>query len=83
MQKNVDNPVRLIDAWNTMEREVGTLETCEKAAILINRKVKGFSRQWQAALAAQEEVNEAKEAERKEIEKVNKQSMRKYKRLTL
>lgn len=70
MQKNVDNPVRLIEAWNTFEREFGTIESYEKAAILINRKVKGFSRQWQASLVEQEKANEAKEKERQETLKV-------------
>lgn len=58
--------MRLIDAWNSMERELGSLESFERAAIQINRKVKTFSRQWQAALAVQEEYNEVKEKERKE-----------------
>ncbi|KAG2203761.1 hypothetical protein INT47_012694 [Mucor saturninus] len=67
MEKNVDNPVRLIEAWNAFEREFGTIETYEKAAIIINRKVKGFSRQWQSSLAEQEKVNEEKEKERQDI----------------
>lgn len=84
MQKNVDNPARLIDAWNSYEREVGTIETYEKAAMIINRKIKGFSRQWQASLAEQEKVNEAKEKEREETLKVYKQSMKALKKpLTL
>lgn len=70
MEKNVDNPVRLIEAWNAFEREFGTIETYEKAAIIINRKVKGFSRQWQSSLAEQEKVNEEKEKERQDILKV-------------
>lgn len=53
-----------------MEREFGTLESFEYASIRINRAVKTYTRKWQADLIVQEEINEAKEAEKKEREKV-------------
>ncbi|KAG2237017.1 hypothetical protein INT48_001784 [Thamnidium elegans] len=68
LQKNVDNPMRLIDTWNSMEREFGTLESFERAAIQMNRKVKTFSRQWQAALVVQEEYNEPLDTEKPIVE---------------
>lgn len=72
----MDNPARLIDMWTSMEREFGTLESYEQALVRINRKVKGLSRQWQAALAIQEEENEAREKEKKEKEKVQSYTVR-------
>lgn len=53
-----------------MEREFGTIESFEYASIRINHAVKKYSRNWQAELAAQVELNEAKEKEKKENEKV-------------
>lgn len=69
--------MRLIDTWNTMEHEFGSLDSFETATVLMNHKVKTFSRQWQAALAEQEEYlgqNDRKKKSKKETEEEKKEN---------
>ncbi|GAN01383.1 squamous cell carcinoma antigen-like [Mucor ambiguus] len=48
IQKNIDNPVRLISVWTSMEHEIGTLASFETSLVKINQKSKILARQWQA-----------------------------------
>ncbi|KAI8357892.1 hypothetical protein EDC96DRAFT_445862 [Choanephora cucurbitarum] len=55
IQKKIDNPARLIDVWNTIEHEVGTLASFEESLVRINRKTKQLSRQWQSQYTQEKE----------------------------
>lgn len=48
IQKNIDNPARLISVWSSVEHEIGTLASYETSLVKINQKSKILARQWQA-----------------------------------
>ncbi|KAK4511610.1 uncharacterized protein ATC70_012826 [Mucor velutinosus] len=48
IQKNIDNPARLISVWTSVEHEIGTLASYETSLVKINQKSKILARQWQA-----------------------------------
>lgn len=47
IQKNIDNPARLISVWSSVEHEIGTLASYETSLVKINQKSKILARQWQ------------------------------------
>ncbi|KAI8969015.1 hypothetical protein BDF20DRAFT_916429 [Mycotypha africana] len=66
IQKRLDNPNRLMDAWSTFEREVGTLESYEQCLLKINHKTQLLTRQWQSQYA-REQNKKARIMEEKKI----------------
>ncbi|KAI8997340.1 hypothetical protein BDB01DRAFT_770691 [Pilobolus umbonatus] len=76
--KKLDNPVRLIDVWNTIEHEIGTLQSYEEASIRINQKTKKLTREWQDQLYKDQErlLIETLAKEERELEKKRKKGLR-------
>ncbi|ORE06408.1 hypothetical protein BCV72DRAFT_125331 [Rhizopus microsporus var. microsporus] len=64
--KRIDNPTRLIDVWNEMEHEFGTLTTHEDALVRIHQKTKALASEWQAQYAGQEQRRQTKEMKEQE-----------------
>lgn len=64
--KRIDNPTRLIDVWNDMEHEFGTLTTHEDALVRIHQKTKALANEWQAQYAGQEQRKQTKEMKEQE-----------------
>ncbi|KAI7901961.1 uncharacterized protein BX663DRAFT_552858 [Cokeromyces recurvatus] len=75
IQKNIDNPARLMDVWDTVEHEIGTLESYEIALVKMNRKTKRLTKQWEIQYAKEEE-EEAKQKEKFIMERKKKSAHR-------
>lgn len=58
IQKNIDNPARLISVWSSVEHEIGTLETYETSLVKINQKTKILARQWQSQSQSQSQLQQ-------------------------
>ncbi|KAI9487191.1 MAG: hypothetical protein EXX96DRAFT_473122, partial [Benjaminiella poitrasii] len=82
IQKNIDNPVRLMDVWNTIEHEVGTLDSYEIALIRMNQKTKRLAKQWENQYVQEEKIErnekeeEARRQEKSILEKKKKSAHR-------
>ncbi|KAF7732093.1 Splicing factor [Apophysomyces ossiformis] len=80
LPKKLDYPERFMNAWITMEHEIGSIESTEEAFIRVAKKTKSLMRQWQVDAIDQELSNEQKR--NKEIQqKVKKAAHRKNQRL--
>lgn len=58
--KRIDDPARLIEVWNSIEYEMGNLESYEDALVRINSKTKMLTNEWHAQLVEQEEKEQRK-----------------------
>ncbi|KAI8391334.1 uncharacterized protein BYT42DRAFT_591897 [Radiomyces spectabilis] len=58
--KRLDYPERLMDAWLTMEHEIGSVDSVEDALVRINHKTNLLTREWQSAIAEQQAQEERK-----------------------
>ncbi|KAI8643790.1 hypothetical protein BD408DRAFT_414217 [Parasitella parasitica] len=78
IQKNIDNPARLISVWSLVEHEIGTLESSETSLVKINQKSKTLSRQWQyqAQSKPAEQQTVVNTKEKKEMDRKKKSAHR-------
>jgi hypothetical protein len=65
--KRIDDPTRLIEVWNSIEYEMGSLESYEDALVRINSKTKMLTNEWHAQLVEQEEKEQRKISKELEI----------------
>ncbi|KAI9266585.1 hypothetical protein BDA99DRAFT_506099 [Phascolomyces articulosus] len=54
IQKNVDDPQRLTNAWLTLEHEIGSLDTLQDALVKVKQKENVLVHQWQEQIAYME-----------------------------
>ncbi|RCH97173.1 Squamous cell carcinoma antigen recognized by T-cells 3 [Rhizopus stolonifer] len=64
MCKNLDDPVRLMDAWTSLEQEVGDLESFENALVRIHHKTKIMMNEWKQHEVEQENKKTIQHEER-------------------
>ncbi|CEP13308.1 hypothetical protein [Parasitella parasitica] len=79
IQKNIDNPARLISVWSSVEHEIGTLESYETSLVRINRKSKTLAKQWQPQAQQykpNEQQNVVNTKEKKEMDRKKKSAHR-------
>ncbi|KAG0763735.1 hypothetical protein G6F57_006162 [Rhizopus arrhizus] len=67
--KRIDDPTRLIEVWNSIEYEMGSLESYEDALVRINSKTKMLTNEWHAQLVEQEEKEQRKISKELEIKR--------------
>jgi len=67
IQKNIDNPARLISVWSSVEHEIGTLASYETSLVKINQKSKILARQWQTQSQKQAQHQQPQYKQKQEL----------------